>query len=138
MAGPRTCRTYKRPSPPGEGPFGCCVVRGALASVPPRPSVLPPGAGNEAKKAIKPQKRAKKREDRYVGERVQFDRHMDAATVRRHHDGDHPAILPIELAQVGLQHAASARSGPCGPRSLAGFVRASTPTRWSCHSRQTV
>ena len=81
-------------------------VRRALASVPPRPSVLPPGAGNEAKKAIKPQKRAKKREDRYVGERVRLDGHMDAATVRRHHDGDHPAILPIELAQAGLQHAA--------------------------------
>ncbi len=108
------------------------MVRGALASVPPRTSVLPPGAGNEAKKAIKPQKRAKKREDRYVGERVRVDGHVDAATIRRYHDGDHPAILPIELAQRGLQDATSARSGPCGPRSLAGFVGASTSPRWSC------
>src|SRR5688572_3565703 len=120
MAGPRTCRTYKRPSPPGEGPFGCCVVRGALASVPPRPSVLPPGAGNEAEQAIKPQKRAKKREDRYVGQRVRLDGHVDAPTVRRHHDGDHAAFLPIEFAQAGLRIAASAPVVPCGPRSLAG------------------
>src|SRR5688500_13804525 len=138
MAGPHSSRTYKRPSPPGEGPFGCCVVRGALASVPPRPSVLPPGAGNEAKKAIKPQKRAKKREDRYVGERVWLDGHMDAATVRRHHDGDHPAILPIELAQAGLQHAAFRPVGPCGPRSLAGIDGASTPPRWSCARRSAI
>ena len=36
----------KKPSPPGEGPFGLrwCV---RLAPVPPRSSVLPPGAGNE-------------------------------------------------------------------------------------------
>ena len=41
-----------------------------LALVPPRSSVLPPGAGNEPKKPIKARKRAKKREERYVGEAV--------------------------------------------------------------------
>jgi hypothetical protein len=39
-----------------------------LAPVPPRPSVLPPGAGNEeAEKAVETgKKRAKKTEERYV------------------------------------------------------------------------
>ena len=134
MAGPSyVIGQTKDPRLPARVPS---VMRGSwrLASVPPRPSVLPPGAGNEPKKAIKPQKRAKKREERYVGERVRLDGHMDAATVRRHHDGDHPAILPIELAQAGLQHAASARSAPCGSRSLAGFDGASTSPRWSCRA----
>src|SRR6266576_1053914 len=39
----------------------------SLAPVPPCPSVLPPGAGNKPKKAIKPQKRAKQRDEGYVG-----------------------------------------------------------------------
>jgi hypothetical protein len=73
-----------------------------LALVPPRSSVLPPGAGNEAKKPIKAQERADKGEERYVGERVRIDGHMDAPTVRRHDDGDLATILPIELAQAGL------------------------------------
>ena len=73
-----------------------------LALVPPRASVLPPGAGNEPKKPIKAQERANKGEERYVGERVRLDGHVDAATVRRHDDGDLATILPIELAQAGL------------------------------------
>jgi hypothetical protein len=28
---------------------------------------------------------------------------VDAATIRRHHDGDSPTILPIQTAQAGLQ-----------------------------------
>ena len=55
---------------------------------------------------------------------------ITTATIRRSCRSNWP--------KLGLQHAASARSGPCGPRSLAGFVRASTPTRWSCPYRQTV
>ena len=94
-------RTNKRPPPPGEGPFGLAwFVR--LALVPPRSSVLPPGAGNELKKPIKARERAKKREERYAEERVIVDRDMDAPTVRRHDDGDLATILPIELAQAGL------------------------------------
>ena len=72
-----------------------------LAALVPRPTV-PPGAGNEAKKPIKAQERADKGEERYVGERVRIDGHMDAPTVRRHDDGDLATILPIELAQAGL------------------------------------
>jgi hypothetical protein len=77
------------------------VIGDGLASVPPHPSVLPPGAGNEPKKAIKTE--AKKGEERYVGERVGSDGHVDASTIRSHDDGDGPAILPIETAQRGLQ-----------------------------------
>src|SRR5215204_4777941 len=81
----------KDPRLPGEGPFG---LRGPwrLALVPPRPSVLPPGAGNEPKKALKPEERAKLRKDRYVGAGA-LDRHMDAATVRRDDDGDGAGVL---------------------------------------------
>jgi hypothetical protein len=82
-----------------------------LALVLPRPSVLPPGAGNELKQPIKAQERAKKREGRYVCETARLDRHMDAATVRRHDDGDLAVILPIELAQDGLRSADAARRG---------------------------
>jgi hypothetical protein len=80
-----------------------------LALVLPRPSVLPPGAGNELKKPIKAQQRAKKREERYIGEAARLDRQMDAATVRRHDDGDLALVLPIELAQGGLRSADAAR-----------------------------
>ena len=72
-----------------------------LAPVPPRPSVLPPGAGNEPKKPIKAQKRAKQREERYVRETLALERHVDAAAIRRDHDGDVAAILPIEPTQAG-------------------------------------
>ena len=49
----------ERPSPPGEGPEGLSVVSALAALVPPRPSV-PPGAGNQPKKAVKPRKREEK------------------------------------------------------------------------------
>lgn len=80
-----------------------------LALVPPRPSVLPPGAGNEPKKPIKAQERAKKREDRYVAEARAIDRQMHATTVRRDDDGDLSAVLLIETAQSGLPYASPAR-----------------------------
>jgi hypothetical protein len=71
----------------------------ALAAlVPPCPSV-PPGAGNKPKKAIKPRKRAKNVEEGYVGG---TDRHMDAAAIRRHDDGDLASISGTEPAQWGL------------------------------------
>jgi hypothetical protein len=95
-------RTNKRPSPPGEGPFGLRWLV-ALATVPPRSSVLPPGAGNELKEPIKAEKRAKQREEGYVGEPGRLDRHMDAAAIRRGDDGDRSAVLAIELAQMSLQ-----------------------------------
>ena len=81
---PLRCRSIgqtKDPRLPARVPsvFG---GSGALALVPPRSSVLPPGAGNEAKKAIKPRKRAKKREEGYVDETGGLD--------RAHGRGDHP------------------------------------------------
>jgi hypothetical protein len=62
-----------------------------VALVPPCPSV-PPGAGNEPKKATKPRKRAKKVEKGYVGG-MRIDRQMHAAAVSRDHHGD-GAVLP--------------------------------------------
>ncbi len=67
------------------------MVSSLAALVSPCPSV-PPGAGNEPKKAIKPRKRAKKIEERYAGETGRVDRDMDAAAIRRHDDGDLAAI----------------------------------------------
>jgi hypothetical protein len=86
-----------------------------LATVPPRSSVLPPGAGNKLKEPIKAEKRAKKRKERYVGQPVRSDRHMDAATIGRHDDGDGTAVLAIELGQCGLRSAISARQGRAVP-----------------------
>ena len=86
-----------------RGSLWFSVAGASVATVPPRSSVLPPGAGNEPKKPIKARKRAKKREERYVGEALVVDRHMDAAAIRRDDDGDATAILAIETAQGGLQ-----------------------------------
>jgi hypothetical protein len=71
------------------------VVVALAALVPPRPSV-PPGAGNEAEKAIKPE--SKGAEDGAQGyiDAFGFDGHLDAPTVRRHDDDDGAAIPTIE------------------------------------------
>ena len=76
-----------------------------LAPVPPRSSVLPPGAGNEeAKKAVKTGKeRAKKTEQRYVVETRAVHRNLDMPAIARHDDGDMATVLAIEQAQCGLQ-----------------------------------
>ena len=85
----------RRPSPPGEGPVGLRWSRALRAPVPPRSSVLPPGAGNEAKKALKAdQERANKGEKGYL-ERIVLDRHLHAAAVARHDDGDTAAVQPV-------------------------------------------
>ena len=71
-----------------------------LAALVPRPTV-PPGAGNEAKKASKPEpKRVMKRAKSYVEPGV--DRHLDTATIRRHDDSDFSAVLTIQIEQHGL------------------------------------
>ena len=77
-----------------------------LAPVPPRSSVLPPGAGNEeAKEAVKTGKeRAKKTEERYVVEAGAVQRNLDAPTVARHRDGNVAAIAAIEQTQRGLHN----------------------------------
>src|SRR6476659_7259415 len=95
--------TSKNPRHPARVPL-VCGGSSRLASVPPCPSVLPPGAGNEkAEKAVKTdQERAKKGEERTVGETRAVQRHLDAPTVRRHDDGDLAAIAAIEQTQCGL------------------------------------
>jgi len=76
-----------------------------LAPVPPRSSVLPPGAGNEeAKKAVKTdEQRAKKTEERTVVEIRAVQRNLDVPAIARHDDGDAAAVLAVEQTQHGLQ-----------------------------------
>jgi hypothetical protein len=66
-----------------------------VALVPPRSSVLPPGAGNEEpKKALKADKeRAKKVEGGYALGLEIAQGHGDTASIGRHDDG-HPAAAP--------------------------------------------
>ena len=87
----RSSRKRKTLAAPARVPSVWSVVSSLAALVPPRSSV-PPGAGNKPKKAIKPRKRAKKVEERYVGEPAGSIGHMHAAAVRRDHDGDLAAI----------------------------------------------
>jgi len=75
-----------------------------LAPVPPCPSVLPPGDGNEeAEKAVKTgKKRANQTEEGYVVETGAVQRDLDAPTIARHGDRDVTTILAIEQTQRGL------------------------------------
>ena len=85
----------KTPAFPARVPWFRWSVR--LAALVPRPSV-PPGAGNQPKKALKPEAKGKKRakDDLEAG---RLDRDLDAATVRRHHDGDGSAVPTILIEQ---------------------------------------
>src|SRR5204862_3412713 len=88
----------KNPRLPARVPsvFGLC----ALARRPPCPSVLPPGAGNKAEKAIQPkEERANNPEERYVDQPGILQRHVHAAPVRPHDDGDVAAIPAVEQVQ---------------------------------------
>jgi hypothetical protein len=69
--------------------------------VAPCPSV-PPGADDKPEKAIKPRKRAKNIEERYIGETDRVDRDVDAPTIGRDRDGDLAATSGFEPAQSGL------------------------------------
>ena len=73
-----------------------------MALVPPRSSVLPPGAGNEEpKKAFKAgKKRAKKSEGGYTLGLEVAQGHVHAATVGRHDDGDSAAAATLEEVQA--------------------------------------
>ena len=86
------------------------MVRSRLAPVPPCPSVLPPGAGNqEAKKAVETgKKRAQETKGRYVIETGVRDGHLDAPAVRRDDDGDVAAIPTVEQTQCRLRGASTA------------------------------
>ena len=89
----------KRPPPPGGGPFG---LRWSwrLAPVPPCPSVLPPGAGNEeANKALKAQEERAKEVEERVDEAVVANRQLHAPTVAGDDDGDMAAMQSVEAGQ---------------------------------------
>jgi len=77
------------------------VVRSRLAPVPPSPSVLPPGAGNEEpKKALKADdKRAKKTEERTVRQTGVVQGDLDTAAILTDGDGHVPSIPTIEQTQ---------------------------------------
>ena len=76
------------------------MVSSLAALVPPCPSV-PPGAGNQPKKAAKPRKRKEKVEEGYeIGRGIDGDVHAPA--VRGDDDGDLAAISGFEPAQSGL------------------------------------
>jgi len=77
------------------------VVVALAAPLPPRSSVLPPGAGNETKKAIKlEEERAKNPEERYVNEAGVADGHLHAPAVGRERDDDVAAIPTFEPSQM--------------------------------------
>jgi hypothetical protein len=73
-----------------------------VATVPPRSSVLPPGAGNEeAKEALKAgQERANKVEGGYAMGLQVAQGHVDAASIRRHDDGDAAAVATLGEVQA--------------------------------------
>jgi hypothetical protein len=77
------------------------VVCALAALVPPRSSVLPPGAGNQLKKALKAEdERAENALEGEIDQAFVADRHRNASAIRRDHDGDVAAILPVEQAQA--------------------------------------
>jgi hypothetical protein len=73
-----------------------------VAFVPPRSSVLPPGAGNEEpKKAVKAgRERAQKIEQGYATAVELAHGHGHAAAVHRHDDGDCAAIPTLKEAHA--------------------------------------
>ena len=78
------------------------MIGASVALVPPRSSVLPPGAGNEEpKKAVKAGKeRANKVEERYVLGFEVAQGHGDAAPIGRHDDGDALPAVTLEEVQA--------------------------------------
>jgi hypothetical protein len=99
-------------------------VFSALAALVPRPSV-PPGAGNKTKKVLKPESKRVEKGAQDDVEAGRLDRHLDAAAIRRHDDGNGAAV-PILIEQHDLRVALFASKYPRCPGSLAGIVDAST------------
>ena len=85
-----------------RGSLWFSVAGASVAAVPPRSSVLPPGAGNEeAKKAVKTgKKRAKKIEEGYALGLEVAQGHVDAASIGRHDDGDTAPVATLEEVQA--------------------------------------
>ena len=98
-----------------------------LASVPPRSSVLPPGAGNKPEKAVQPKKeRAKNPDERRVVE-AGVHWHGQAAAVGRHDDGNMAAITAVEHAQDSLPLTPAGRFPGHVSGSLRGRARSRNP-----------
>src|ERR1035437_8080833 len=77
--------------------------------LPPRSSVLLPGAGNEAKEAVRPkEKRAKQREDHDVDEPGLGQGHVNPPTVAGDNDGDMTTVLAVDQAHVRLRGVSAA------------------------------
>ncbi len=75
-----------------------------VLALPPRSSVLLPGAGNEAEKAVQPkEKRAKNGEHYDVDEAGLRQGHLHAAAVTGDDDRDVTTILPVDQAHVRLR-----------------------------------
>src|SRR6185369_3342218 len=110
-----------------RGSLRSSVVR-RLASVPPRSSVLPPGAGNKPEKAVQPKKeRAKNPDERRVVE-AGVHWHGQAAAVGRHDDGNMAAITAVEHVQSVLpQDASRVRLPGSRAGSLRGPARSRNP-----------
>jgi hypothetical protein len=72
----------------------------ALAALVPRPTV-PPGAGNKAEKAYKPEPKGVEEGAKSDVETGLSDRHLDAATIARHDDGDGAAVLTFRIERHG-------------------------------------
>jgi hypothetical protein len=129
--GPATCGHTKTLAT-RRGSLWFSVVGALSASVPPRSSVLPPGAGNEeAKKALKPgKKRAKKVEKGYALGLEVAQGHGHAAAVRR--DDNDGAVLALEKAQATDSQAPAVAAGPGSlgdARALRNNPNRNLPTR---------
>jgi hypothetical protein len=110
----------------------------ALAALAPSCPSVPPGAGNEAKKVLKPEaKRAKQVDEREL-DGIDVDGYLDAPTVRRHDDDDGAAILIAEQTQSVLQIEQTISGGPemSGKSTRQSDDRATTHTALDRRRRQ--
>jgi hypothetical protein len=101
----------KDPRLPGEGPVGVRSVVPLAVPVPPRPSVLPPGAGNEPEDVLEPEKERPKEADERPVHEPGIDRHRYPAAVAGDDDGD-VAAIPVGSMGQRMLPAATPRAIP--------------------------
>ena len=100
---PDPCCAQQKTLATRRGSLRSSVVR-RLAPVPPRSSVLPPGAGNKAEKAVQPKKeRAKNPKERCVFETGSVQGHLHATTITPDGNGNAAMVPTIEQTQCGLR-----------------------------------
>ena len=96
-----------------------------VLSLPPRSSVLPPGACN-ADELDKPyEERAKKGEERKIHGVDPIDRDVDAAAISRDDDGYLTASPVLEQTQFGLRMQRRPAEWSCGVRAVYSTARRS-------------